>query len=113
VRELDHDTIVVTDGRRWAAARVVPEADRTVVEQVHRDLLPALPRGPYGIAFHHSVDEAVRSLPRRGGVAILLPAPRIEQVRRTVAQARLLPEKATSFQPKPAPGVMVRSLRAE
>ena len=47
------------------------------------------------------------------GSAVLLPAPDVDLVLRIAGDDRLLPEKATSFQPKPSLGVLIRSLRAE
>ena len=44
---------------------------------------------------------------------MLLPAPEFDQVRDLIRAGGLLPEKATSFQPKPSLGVLMRSLRAE
>ena len=40
-----------------------------------------------------------------------MPAPDVDVVLRVAAADRLLPEKATSFQPKPSAGVLIRSLR--
>ena len=40
-----------------------------------------------------------------------MPAPDFDLVLRIVAAGGLLPEKATSFQPKPSLGVLIRSLR--
>ena len=37
------------------------------------------------------------------GLAVLMPAPDVDEVLRIVGHDRLLPEKATSFQPKPSP----------
>ena len=42
-----------------------------------------------------------------------MPAIDYDLVRRIVSDQRLLPEKATSFQPKPSLGVLMRSLRDE
>ena len=40
-----------------------------------------------------------------------MPAPEFGDVLRIAASGQLLPEKATSFQPKPSVGVLIRSLR--
>ena len=42
-----------------------------------------------------------------------MPAPEFADVLRIAEAGRLLPEKATSFQPKPSVGVLIRSLRDE
>ena len=39
-----------------------------------------------------------------------MPAPDFDLVHHLVAHERLLPEKATSFQPKPSVGVLMRAL---
>lgn len=112
------DTVVATDGHRWAALRFLPRwlprdprhpADRAVVEVVHHRVLPALPGGVPAISYHHSVEQALRQARSGQGLALLMPAPDFDVVDRIVAGARLLPEKATSFQPKPTVGVLMRS----
>lgn len=105
--------IAVTDGTAWASLSLRPDAppaDRAAVEIVHDDLLPALPRGPQSIDYLHSVERAMKSVRRSRRVALLMPAPDVDQVLRIAAAGRLLPEKATSFQPKPNIGVLMRSL---
>lgn len=110
--DVDPATIAITDGRQWALIRL-PAHLGTVVELVHDVLLPALPRGPRGVAFHPDPRSAVAEAGRRRSIALLLPAPRLEEVLHSVAAGRLLPEKATSFRPKPTVGVLMRSLRDE
>ena len=105
------DTLVVTDGEAWGALRLYLGASRAAVEVLHEQLLPELERAPRRIAYHHSVETTLAGLPARGGVAVLMPAPDYDLVRRAVTGDRLLPEKATSFQPKPSIGVLMRSLR--
>lgn len=63
------------------------------------------------VTYHHEADEAIDEARRRGGAALLLPAPTLDEVLSTVRHGRLLPEKATSFQPKPRPGLLTRRLR--
>lgn len=113
VDALSRDTLVVTDGQRWATVRVRVAVDRLAVEALHDDLVPALPRGPHRIGHHHSAEDALAHLSPEVGVAVLMPSPSVDSVIRIVAAGRLLPEKATSFQPKPSLGVLIRSLRAE
>lgn len=72
-------------------------------------MLSGLPLGE--TAYHHEADSALAEARRRGRSAILLPAPSLDEVLAVVRQGRLLPEKATSFQPKPRPGVLTRRLR--
>ena len=105
-------TLVTTDGTQWARLELDAHDGRLAVEVLHSDLLPRLPGRPRRIAYHHTVDDALASLPRRR-VAVLMPAPEFDAVDRIVSDQRLLPEKATSFQPKPSMGVLMRSLLDE
>jgi uncharacterized protein (DUF1015 family) len=110
---LGPDTLVATDGKVWATLKLHLPPDRAAVEALQDDVVPALARGPARIHHHHSVEAALTQLRRSGGVAVLMPAPDVDVVLRVAAADRLLPEKATSFQPKPSPGVLIRSLRDE
>jgi uncharacterized protein (DUF1015 family) len=106
-------TLVWTDGTRWAAVHLRADVEeRTAVEVLHHDVLPALEQLP-GLSYHHAVEEALDRLAHGRGTALLMPAPEFDAVRRVVARDHLLPEKATSFQPKPSLGVLMRSLRDE
>jgi uncharacterized protein (DUF1015 family) len=64
-----------------------------------------------GTTYHHEAEQAIEEARRRGATALLLPSPTLEEVMTVVRQGRLLPEKATSFQPKPRPGLVTRRLR--
>jgi uncharacterized protein (DUF1015 family) len=112
VHALGPATLAATDGRRWATVKLHLPEDRAAVEQLHDDLVPALPRGPQRIEYHHSVEATLDHL-RKDSVAVLMPAPDVDLVLKIAADDRLLPEKATSFQPKPSVGVLIRSLRDE
>lgn len=104
-------TLTATDGSSWATLRLEQDPeDRAAVEVLHEDVLPALPRGPQSIHYVHSVEEALRAVRRSRRVSILMPAPDVDQVHRIAQAGRLLPEKATSFQPKPSVGSLFRSL---
>lgn len=113
VAALGPSTLVATDGERWATLDLRIPRGRAAVEVLHESLLAALPAPPTRIAHHHTVDGALNNVARVPGVAVLLPAPDFDLVLRIVAADRLLPEKATSFQPKPSVGVLIRSLRDE
>ena len=76
-------------------------------------MIPALPHGPARIGYHHSVEDTLAQVRPDIGSAVLLPAPDVDLVLRIAGDDRLLPEKATSFQPKPSLGVLIRSLRDE
>lgn len=112
VAALGPDTLVLTDGTAWGTLTLADD-DRAAVEVLHERLVPALPRQPRRVAYHHSVDTTLTDLARSPAVAVLMPAPDYDVVRRILAADRLLPEKATSFQPKPSLGVLMRSLLDE
>ncbi|MDQ1104241.1 DUF1015 family protein [Nocardioides zeae] len=111
LRALGPHTMVVTDGERsWAVDvhdGVLP------VDVLHRDLLSAVPT--HTVEHHHSADSALARLvsPARQDeprLVVLVPTVGYDAFARTVAEGRLLPEKATSFQPKPSIGAMMRVL---
>jgi uncharacterized protein (DUF1015 family) len=112
---LGPQTIVVTNGRHWASIRLSQPSGpdpAIAVEQVHREIIDRLRPRPRRINYHHSVEDTLDHLPS-GAVAVLLPAPEFDQVQDLIRAGGLLPEKATSFQPKPSLGVLMRSLLAE
>ena len=115
LKSLGPETIGVTNGRQWASIQLSgpsrPEQG-IAVEQVHREIIDRLRPRPRRINYHHSVEDTLEHLPS-GAIAVLLPAPEFDQVRDLIRGGGLLPEKATSFQPKPSLGVLMRSLRAE
>ncbi|GAA5156837.1 DUF1015 domain-containing protein [Nocardioides marinquilinus] len=105
--------LVATDGESWLVVRVEPAGDQVEVEVLHDALVPALGHGPTRISYHHSVTDTLEHVTPRHGTAVLLPAPTVDQVQGVVEAGRLFPEKATSFQPKPAFGAFIRSWRDE
>jgi uncharacterized protein (DUF1015 family) len=111
VAVLGPDHLVVTDAKRWAVVTLPASSDRAAVELLHDHLIPALPHGPRRIGYHHTVEDTLAQVSPEIGVAVLLPAPEVDLVIRIAGDDRLLPEKATSFQPKPSLGVLIRSLR--
>lgn len=104
--------LAATDGERWGVLDLDLDPDTAAVEVLHRQIVPALPHGPSSVSYHHSVEDAL-ALAARDTVAVLMPAPSVDLVIRVAEADRLLPEKATSFQPKPSLGVLIRSLRDE
>ncbi len=102
------DAIVLHDGQHWATLRPTG-ASPLLVTAVHDTLLPAWAVPEDRPLHHHTAAEA---LARAGqGLAVLLPAPTFDQVVSSARSGRLLPQKATSFQPKPHVGVLMRDLR--
>ena len=103
-------TLAVTDGRAWARLELRLSVHRAAVEVLHDELLPRIPGKPRPLGYHHSVEDTLFRVAERRRVAVLMPAPDFDLVDRIVSDHRLLPEKATSFQPKPSVGVLMRSL---
>ena len=104
---LDH-ALVLHDGLHWASLTPATGASPMVCA-LHAELLPAWGVQEERLGYHHSATTALGEA--GSGVAVLLPAPRFEEIERSAAAGRLLPEKATSFQPKPHVGVLMRDLR--
>ncbi len=98
--------LTVTDAESWAVIEA-PGRGLLPVEWLHLELVPRL--HTLQVTYHHSVEEAL-TLAGDGTTAVLLPAPEFSDVVRVINGGRLLPEKATSFQPKPSLGVLMRSL---
>lgn len=100
--------VVLHDGTHWATLRPA-DPSRMLVIALHESLLPAWRVREDQLHFHHTAAEA---LARAGqGVCVLLPAPTFDQVDASARSGQLLPQKATSFQPKPHVGVLMRDLR--
>jgi uncharacterized protein (DUF1015 family) len=113
VSALGPDHLVVTDAKRWAIVTLDTAPNLAAVGLLHDRLIPALPYGPRRIGYHHAVEDTLAQASPAAGVAVLLPAPEVDLVLRIALANRLFPEKATSFQPKPSMGVLIRSLRDE
>ena len=103
---LDAHTMVLTDGERWLAVTPARCEGRALVEWLHDTLVPALPEQPL-VTHHHSAEEALAAAGPTTP-SVLLPSPSFDEVRAIIEAGRLLPEKATSFQPKPSLGVIMR-----
>ncbi|WP_323792199.1 DUF1015 family protein [Nocardioides sp.] len=106
-------TMVATDQARWLTLELGERADTLEIEALHDRIVPALAHGPHRVTHHHSAAEALGLAGTESGTAVLLPAPRFEQIENVVRDGRLFPEKATSFQPKPPLGVMLRFVHDE
>lgn len=110
VAALSPSRLAATDGETWAVIGLETERREAAVEALHRRIVPALPHGPSAVDYHHTVDDALARA-RHDAVSVLMPAPSVDLVIEIAEADRLLPEKATSFQPKPSLGVLIRSLR--
>lgn len=103
---LSGSTFVATDGQSWLAVDPAIDSDTMLVEWIHRVLIPRLDSPE--ISYHHTLEEALKGTCH--GATLVLPAPSFADVVAEVRAGRLLPEKATSFQPKPTVGVIMRTV---
>jgi uncharacterized protein (DUF1015 family) len=112
LEELGDHVLVLSDGTDWAVLRL-NDTDRLAITTLQDDLLPDWGVATESISFHHTAAEALTRARTRQGVAVLMPAPAFDQVVGAAGAGHLLPEKATSFQPKPSLGVLMRMLHDE
>jgi len=114
--EAPADTCRVSDGHdvwqvepstraRDAAPLAVPDL---AVSRLHAQWLPRWGVPEAEITYVHDAEEAVALAGSRGGLAVLMPRPRINAVFDTALRGELLPPKATSFRPKPPVGLVLR-----
>ncbi|WP_210503689.1 DUF1015 family protein [Nocardioides xinjiangensis] len=106
---LDSTHLVITDGDTWRTVEPLELEREAAVSWLHHRVLAGLAVPVTRIQHHHSVEEALEAASPTAP-AVLLPSPDFEQVRALVESGGLLPEKATSFQPKPSLGVMMRPM---
>jgi uncharacterized protein (DUF1015 family) len=106
---LDSTHLVLTDATTWLAVAPGDLAHQAAVSWLHDQVLTRLTAPLARVDYHHSVDEALAATSPTTP-AVLLPSPDFEQVRSIVESGGLLPEKATSFQPKPSLGVLMRPM---
>lgn len=104
---LDSTHLVLTDGEAWHTVAPRDLAQQAAVAWLHERVLPLLPHPVRAVQHHHNVDDALEAS-SPSSPAVLLPSPAFEQVQALIESGGLLPEKATSFQPKPSLGVLMR-----
>lgn len=83
---------------------------------LHSTLLDAvwrIPDDPEHIAYIHDTEAAVEQAERNGATAVLMRPVREDVVRDLARQGVTMPRKSTSFGPKPATGLVLRSLGAD
>jgi hypothetical protein len=107
---LGPDTVVLTDGQRWATARFDVPTGKAMVQLLDEPLLSGLRRPPSRVGYAHSVAQALDEVRPGRVTAALLPAVSLDVVLDLARAGALLPEKATSFQPKPSLGSFIRLL---
>ncbi|MFJ8887227.1 DUF1015 family protein [Streptomyces sp. NPDC102402] len=84
--------------------------DATVLHSALLDDVWGIPDAPEHIAYIHDVAAAVEQAERHGATAVLMNPVREETVRELARQGVTMPRKSTSFGPKPATGLVLRSL---
>ncbi|MFK4088804.1 DUF1015 domain-containing protein [Kribbella sp. NPDC020789] len=103
------DRLTITDGTTWLTVRPSNGQTVPVVSSLHEHLLPAWGAPLDDITFHHTLTDAL-ALATPTQAAVELTAPRLDQVLGSAIQGVVLPQKATSFGPKPRVGLLFRML---
>ncbi|WP_445400069.1 DUF1015 domain-containing protein [Streptomyces sp. LE64] len=84
--------------------------DATVLHSTLIDRVWGVPDHPERISYIHDAPATVAKAERDGSTAVLLHPVREEVVRDLARQGVMMPRKSTSFGPKPATGLVLRSL---
>ncbi|MER5969953.1 DUF1015 domain-containing protein [Streptomyces sp. NPDC002055] len=84
--------------------------DATVLHSVLLERIWRIPDGPEHIGYIHDASAAVEQAERHGGTAVLMHPVQEDVVRELAQQGVTMPRKSTSFGPKPATGLVLRSL---
>ncbi|MFE7502549.1 DUF1015 family protein [Streptomyces albidoflavus] len=84
--------------------------DATVLHSTLIDHLWQIPDSSQHIAYIHDTAAAVEQAERNGGTAVLMHPVQEEVVRDLARQGVMMPRKSTSFGPKPATGLVFRTL---
>ncbi|WP_328971058.1 DUF1015 domain-containing protein [Streptomyces sp. NBC_00239] len=84
--------------------------DATVLHATLLDHLWHIPDAPEQITYIHDTEATVEMAERHGGTAVLMHPVREDVVRDLARQGVTMPRKSTSFGPKPATGLVLRSL---
>ncbi|MCF3964519.1 DUF1015 family protein [Streptomyces fuscigenes] len=84
--------------------------DATVLHSTLLDAVWRVPDAPEAISYIHDTRAAVRKAEQDGATAVLLHPVREEVVRDLARQGVTMPRKSTSFGPKPATGLVLRTL---
>ncbi|MEE1752386.1 DUF1015 domain-containing protein [Streptomyces sp. SP18CS02] len=84
--------------------------DATVLHSTMLHHVWQIPDAPEHISYIHDTEAAVAQAERRGATAVLMHPVREDVVRALARQGVTMPRKSTSFGPKPATGLVLRSL---
>lgn len=82
----------------------------TILHTALIDRLWNTPNLPEWVGYEPSATAAVRAVQRNGGLAVLVAPPSRTDINGAAAAGVRLPSKATSFGPKPHPGLLLRTL---
>ncbi|WP_335937243.1 DUF1015 domain-containing protein [Streptomyces sp. PTD5-9] len=99
-----HRTVPADRPAAWRAL------DATVLHAALLNHVWRIPDAPEHIGYIHDAAAAVEQAERRGATAVLMHPVREEVVRDLARQGVTMPRKSTSFGPKPASGLVLRSL---
>ncbi|MGP3978746.1 DUF1015 family protein [Streptomyces sp. 8N114] len=99
-------------------ARTVPagrpaawrKLDATVLHSTLLDAVWQVPDRPEDISYLHNTEAAIEQAAAYGGTAVLLRAVPEATVRELAEQGVTMPRKSTSFGPKPATGLVLRTI---
>ena len=103
------DRIAISDGTSWITVRSTEGQITPTVVLLHEELLPAWGVSADNIGFHHALPDAL-ALAGPTQAAVELVAPRMDQVLQSAVRGVILPQKSTSFGPKPRVGLLFRTL---
>ncbi|MFF9349838.1 DUF1015 family protein [Streptomyces sp. NPDC014734] len=99
-----HDAVPTDRPASWQSL------DATVLHAALLDRVWRIPDAPEHIAYIHDAAAAVEQAERHDATAVLMHPVREEVVRGLARQGVTMPRKSTSFGPKPASGLVLRSL---
>jgi uncharacterized protein (DUF1015 family) len=110
--------VLVTDPERTLAAAAARPGEPAAladldVTVVHRGLVErtlGLRDDVDSVGYAHSVAEAIEAAAKVGGFALLLRPTPVAAVAAVAADGARMPRKSTLFTPKPASGLVMRSL---
>ncbi|MBB1245508.1 DUF1015 domain-containing protein [Streptomyces durbertensis] len=104
---------LLTDAVRADRPAAWRELDATVLHSVLLDQVWQVPDQPTDIGYLHSAHAATTQADRAGGTAVLMRPVSEDTVLELASQGVMMPRKSTSFGPKPATGLVLRTLDEE
>lgn len=100
--------LLVTNGTSWMIASL-NRSHPLDISALHSAIAPIFEEKSRHWLYSHEISEAICIAKKKQGVAFLLRPPSLPQVLKYAATGQLLPEKATSFWPKPLASMVVRT----